>query len=331
MKKLSFFLLFLSIVICVNAQEEQGKKRDLTHEIKFNEADFPGRMVTNVFYGSNVDFFGKTLDLHLDVFIPAKEKTDKKYPLFMWIHGGGFVKGDKNGGKSFNLSLAKEGFVVSSIDYRLGWWTAKTKQESDPKEAPKAIYRAVQDANAALRFLVAHADEYSIDPNWIFIGGGSAGGIASLQTAFLTEEDAHKYLAGTEDLGSLKNSSNDLKTPFKIKGVASMWGAADPDEVTAENAIPVIFFHGGKDNVVPMNAGKGFGSIKDSPTNVGSKPIYDKLTELGISTVFHVDPEGGHGVFTDQFRLDNLLCFLKKVMNGEKTNGFYTGQESSCK
>lgn len=52
-----------------------------------------------------------------------------------------------------------------------------------------AGYRATQDANAALRYLMHHADFYRINPDLVFTWGSSAGAITALNVAFLRDNN----------------------------------------------------------------------------------------------------------------------------------------------
>ncbi|MDO9614390.1 MAG: alpha/beta hydrolase, partial [Bacteroidota bacterium] len=87
------------------------------------------------------------LDLKLDIYYP---KTDifKNRPLVMLIHGGAFYIGSKESAaeQALATSFAKRGYVVASIDYRLGF-------KLTPSDIELSAYRALQDAHAALRYL----------------------------------------------------------------------------------------------------------------------------------------------------------------------------------
>lgn len=108
----------------------------------------------------------------VDIYVPA---TPGPHPLVLYIHGGGWVAGHTRHSGAFSdwpkvlAALAAEGFTVASLEYRL---------------AGEAKFPAqLQDANAALRFLKAHATEYRIDPARVGIWGGSAGGHLTALTA----------------------------------------------------------------------------------------------------------------------------------------------------
>jgi acetyl esterase/lipase len=101
----------------------------------------------------------------VDIYVPS---TPGPHPLVLYIHGGGWMGGHtRHSGALADFpkvlaSLAAEGFTVASLEYRL----------SGEARFPAQL----QDANAALRFLAAHAREYRIDPARIGLWGGSAGG-----------------------------------------------------------------------------------------------------------------------------------------------------------
>lgn len=98
--------------------------------------------------------------LLMDIFIP-KHRNAAPAPAVLWIHGGGWEVGDKNGNSGAKL-LANEGFVTASLSYRLSG------------ESP--FPAAIQDCKCAIRFLRANAPKYGIDPDRIGVAGSSAGG-----------------------------------------------------------------------------------------------------------------------------------------------------------
>ncbi|NOJ61708.1 alpha/beta hydrolase [Arthrobacter sp. 260] len=84
-------------------------------------------------------------------------------PAILWLHGGGMVIGSNSQDDATNFAFARTlGITVASVEYRL----------SPEHKAPAAL----EDAYAALAWLVAHAEDRGIDPGRIAIGGQSAGG-----------------------------------------------------------------------------------------------------------------------------------------------------------
>jgi acetyl esterase/lipase len=101
----------------------------------------------------------------LDVFAP--EKTSGARPVLMFVHGGGYVAGDKcEPGTPFHdnimLWAVKHGMVGVNINYRL---------------APAAAWPAgAEDVGSAVRWVADHIARYGGDPSRIFLMGHSAGG-----------------------------------------------------------------------------------------------------------------------------------------------------------
>jgi triacylglycerol lipase len=102
----------------------------------------------------------------LDVFAP--ESAARPRPVLMWVHGGGFVRGDKRGPNTFwydsvMLWAAKNGLVGVNLTYRL---------------APAHKWPAgPQDMGAAVRWVRANIAQYGGDPDRIFLAGHSAGAV----------------------------------------------------------------------------------------------------------------------------------------------------------
>src|SRR4051812_3554470 len=98
----------------------------------------------------------------LDIYLPAGRAPGAKSPALIWVHGGGWMRGDKaeTSANEICATLADAGYVAVSINYKIG-------ASSWPQN--------VRDVKSAIRFLRAKAMEYSVDPDRIGIGGGSAG------------------------------------------------------------------------------------------------------------------------------------------------------------
>ncbi len=97
-------------------------------------------------------------------------------PVLFWIHGGGWMGGDKKNPDFVEGALAK-GVSVVSINYRL-IPDAMAEKVSPPVKA------CLDDAARALQFVRSQAAEWNLDKTRIAVGGGSAGGFSSLWLAF---------------------------------------------------------------------------------------------------------------------------------------------------
>jgi acetyl esterase/lipase len=112
--------------------------------------------------------------LKLDVYLPTAP-ADGPRPAIVQVHGGGWVIGSrKEQGIPLLNHLAANGWVGFNIDYRMGpfnTWPAP-----------------VVDVKRAIAWVREHAEEYGVDPAFIAITGGSAGGHLSALAA-LTADD----------------------------------------------------------------------------------------------------------------------------------------------
>ena len=115
-------------------------------------------------------------ELKLDVWSPPEEgnKTrPERRPAVVAVHGGGGVFGSRSDEASWGEWLAEEGYVVFSIDYRLG---------------PGRSLDATGDVKCAVGWVKESAGRYGVDPDRIALMGRSAGGLLALLAAY-TEGD----------------------------------------------------------------------------------------------------------------------------------------------
>ena len=134
----------------------------------------------------------------LDLYLP--EKSDKPLPLIVWIHGGAWLGGSKDGG-SPALQFTANGYAVAHVGYRL---------------SPEAKFPAqINDCKAAVRWLRANAIKYNLDATKFIAWGSSAGGhlVALLGT--------------TGDVKELEGEVNDVKESSRVQAVIDWFGPAD--------------------------------------------------------------------------------------------------------
>ncbi len=229
----------------------------------------------------------------LDLYLPPAE-PNAPLPLIVWVHGGAWQAGSKEGCPA--VGFVEKGYAVASINYRL---------------SRHAIFPAqIQDCQAAIRWLRAHAGEYRIDPNRFGVWGGSAGGhlVALLGTAGNVEAFDVGSHAG---VSSRVQAVCDFFGPTDFAKMSSFWTTMDhdaadspesrliggpvqesPELVRRANPItyvtkddpPFLIVHGDKDPLVPHNQ---------------SEMLYDALTKAGVEVTFYTVRGGGHGGFKD--------------------------------
>lgn len=193
--------------------------------------------------------------LRLDVYSPDDEGNHLR-PLLVMIHEGAFFSGDKADDASSRWceQFASCGYVAVSVNYRLGF-------NLFSYSVSEAAYSALQDVNAAIRYLLAHRVTYRIDPDKIFLAGCSAGAIVALNTAFLNDsnipESMQEVAAKLGPLSSIPVTPA-YDEPFAIRAVGNMWGAVLDPEILKSSHASIISFHGKYDPVVPFGEGIPF-------------------------------------------------------------------------
>jgi acetyl esterase/lipase len=151
----------------------------------------------------------------LDVFSPDPADP-KPRPVLLFVHGGGFVRGDKRQTDNMVLWGVKNGMVGVDIDYRL---------------APKDPWPAgVKDLAAAIAWTRANISRYGGDPDRIILWGHSAG------ANHVADYIGHREIQGAE-ASSVRGAI--VMSPFYADAVGqpNPYYGADPDVQTAGPAI----------------------------------------------------------------------------------------------
>ena len=117
-----------------------------------------------------------TIELQLNIAVPAisEVNADTKFPLLVFIHGGGWRTGHRNAYNQQIKNAAAKGYVAATISHRL------TSIEDDNGKARYPWPAAIHDCKAAVRFLKSVAGQYHIDTTRIGATGASSGGHLSL-------------------------------------------------------------------------------------------------------------------------------------------------------
>jgi len=226
----------------------------------------------------------------LDLFVP--EKADGPVPLIIWIHGGGWQNGSKDGCPPLRNGYTERGYAVASINYRL---------------SGHAVFPAqIEDCKAAIRWLRAHAEAYCLDPQRFGVWGSSAGG--HLAALVGTSGDVKAFDVGTDlDQSSRVQAACDYFGPTDFMEFVTtpgyeshatahspeaklIGGAVKENKDKAARANPITYVshddpaflivHGDKDATVPIHQ---------------SQLLYDALKQAGVSVHFHTIKDAGHG------------------------------------
>lgn len=143
----------------------------------------------------------------LDVF---HLEGDRPRPTVVWVHGGAWIAGSKEGVSNYLRVLAGEGYTTIALEYSTGYGT---------------VYPVpVEQVNAALGYVHAHAAELNVDPERIVIAGDSAGAQIASQVSLIATDPAY---AGKVGIASVIPADT-------IKGAILVSGAFDLEGLGAD-------------------------------------------------------------------------------------------------
>ncbi len=279
MNKWKYVGILLAFLVVQGVQAQPDARR--YKKPIFNQID----TFFNVQYGTAPKWYFPypDQDLLMDIFMPSSAvDTHKRRPLIIFAHSGGFLTGSKDVDEMYALcdSFARMGFVTATIEYRMGY------NPLDACSAERAVYRAVQDAKAAVRFFKFFASTYGIDTNKIFFGGTSAGGYMALHAAYVDKESERPACSYAQllapDLGCLDCEGNNYPNSSRIFAALDYWGGLG-DTLFMETASdpPVLMMHSPYDDVVPFMYDYPFG-LPTLPKSFGAYYIAQRARNLGI-------------------------------------------------
>ncbi|WP_118975953.1 T9SS type A sorting domain-containing protein [Taibaiella koreensis] len=289
------------------------------------------KVAYNLLYRQAQPWNATTLQsLYMDVYYPDTTLDPlRKRPFILLVFGGGFTDGDRTMMNNYCYEFAKRGFVAATIDYRLGKNTKDCTDpitgDPDPYSDEKAQYRAIQDGDAAMRYIVAHAADFKIDTAWLFAGGYSAGAGICNGLVYVEQSEANTLIPLSPNieaqLGPIRGTGN----KYKIKGIFNNWGGINLDYFDAGQAVPMVGFHGANDKVVPVGVDIKYGDkvpacgMNDSI--MGTVGLFDSLSAHHICVDISILGGTGHGAWNGTqagllFRVGRAACFFKQLMCG---------------
>lgn len=246
-----------------------------------------------------------------DIYTPQQEAPANGRPAVMVIHGGAWSVGDKWPLQTFSKTLARNGFVAITINYRL---------------APKHKFPAqVDDVREALLWTVANAERFSIDLDRVGLCGYSAGGHLSTLVGSLADEpiavraaasnwavsderwaqlpSIHAVCAGGPPCDFRSIPMDNQSLAYFLGGsrrqLPGVYVAASPTaHVSAADPVTQLI-HGEADVVVPI---------------AGTQELHKAQKAAGVDSRFEMMPKQGHMItFLNPKTSSKMLEFFKEV------------------
>ncbi|MEM1085863.1 MAG: alpha/beta hydrolase fold domain-containing protein [Verrucomicrobiota bacterium] len=254
----------------------------------------------------------------LDLLVP-KERAESQelLPLIVFVHGGGWRKGNKESGLRKLLPFVESGdYAGATINYRL------TNESSWPTQ--------IHDCKAAIRYLRGHAEKFGIDPEKIAVWGtsagghlvsmlGTSGGVKELEGDLGDFDDQSSAVScvmnyfGPQNFNSMIDQQSKIdRSPDKGYPEALLLGGsvqergglakqASPVTWVSSDDPPFLTAHGTKDPVVPFAQGE---------------EIHTALEKAGVESELVRVEGAGHG-FASKGVDTRVKAFLRKHLHGK--------------
>lgn len=323
------FILFFLFILSLSGVQAQSSQYCING--RFAENDFFGPVSIlneqDKLYGFNLNAAGNVDSLRFNVYYPNKLIDGlSKRPLVIMIHGGELIGGSRSDMNNYCDQLARRGYVAATVDYRLGWDSGVSGAcNGNILQFKNAVYRALQDVNASIRYLTYHASDYDIDTGFIFLAGQSEGAMLALHSTFMQQAEANALFAGlASDLGTLNGATNSIVTNYTIKGLFNWCGGMlDTSIIQTNEKTPVLSIHGSLDSVMPLISGPYTYCNSTSnpyPLIYGPTAISQRLKHEGICSETNYDEYGMHCNFPSLepvvYIPSKFTCFFKHILCG---------------
>jgi acetyl esterase/lipase len=286
-----FAIALLTIALASPARAQDAKSNRWAELAGYQYTVMP-----DVVYG-----FQNNYPLKMDVW--HNNKASGPVPTLIYIHGGGWIYGDRTGAFPQLLPYFQRGWNVVNVEYRM---------------APVSLApAAVEDCRCALKWVIRNAKQYNLDVTRIVVTGHSAGGHLSLTTGMLSPDAGLDVECPGDEILKVAviinwfgiSDVNDVLQGSNKKNYAEEWLGNLPNKaeiakrtspltyVSKDNP-PVISIHGDADGVVPYQ---------------NSVRLHEALTKAGVPNQLVTIKGGGHGNFSDTetlYAYDQIWAFL---------------------
>jgi acetyl esterase/lipase len=243
----------------------------------------------------------------LDVY--RRRDVSGPQPTVIFIHGGGWTGGTKEGVFMSVMPWLEMGWNVVNVEYRL----------ARVSHAPAAV----EDCLCALKWVVSHASEYHFDPSKLVVTGTSAGGHLALMTG-MTPEDAGldrqcppnrpdvalPKVAAIVNWYGITDVADLLQGPNRRTYAVAWLGSAPDREEIARRVSPLTYVRPGLPPVLSIQ-----GDADPTVPYTHSLRLRDALNKVNVPNELVTVPGGKHGGFTPEQRLHIytvVRAFLEK-------------------
>ena len=308
------FIFFISIIV---SQEDcqDGRYIDDIFDVSVQYGVQYGQNISENILGSE---FNQTL--YMDIYEPVGDSYEDR-PIIFFMFGGSFVTGSRDSGNMVALcnSYASKGYVAVAIDYRI---TPSLILNASSQNAYKAVIKGIHDLKAAIRYFRMNdqqSNDYRIDSDRVFVGGVSAGAIASLNAAYINNEsEALSLVSQTylDEVGGLDGLSGNPGYSSEVHGIVNFCGAVGDYNWIEQGDVPIVSMHGDQDGTVPYS--DDLVTLFGLDVQVyGSYIINETMNNLDNYSVLYTYEGGGHVPFNSNnmdFEFEYTSEFLYDIV-----------------
>ena len=248
---------------------------------------------------ANVTYLTATgYEAKLDVY-RRRDSAAAPAPTLVFYHGGGWIGGTKEASFMSLMPWLEMGWNVVNVEYRMARVAL----------APAAV----EDAQCALRFVVAQAKNYGVDTNRIVVAGESAGGHLALAAGMIPASAGFTNICAGGGFSGNDNSVpkvaaiinwfgitdvNDMLAGQNARSYAVQWvGSSHDRETVAKSVSPITYVRAGLPPILSIQG--DMDPIVPYSQNVR---LRDALTKAGAANELYTIPGGGHGNFRPEDR-----------------------------
>ena len=240
--------------------------------------------------------------LQLDIYRQKNIATPA--PLIVFLHGGGWVKGNRADMAVLLLEFAKRGYITATVSYRLR----------------RPYPECVEDISDAVNWFFLHGDEYGYDPDRIALVGASAGAHLAMLASYgwkdkIMNRDSAKSsrrikavvnIFGPVDMTTDFARNHSTATSFMARSYAEapeLYKEASPIEYLDKSSPPTMIIHGTSDELVP---------------NSQADQLKGRLDSLGVPCVDYRFPLWPHAMILVQRVYDYCPPRMNDFFEGQK-------------
>ena len=225
----------------------------------------------------------------MDIYTPDGD-TGINRPVILYMHGGSFTACDKSTSDCIDFceAFAKRVYVTASLNYRLSDFSFLFSNEIQYE----TVLKAVSDIKSAIRYFrkdFTNGDTYGIDPNTIFVGGYSAGGVIAVHLAFIdnisdlptSPINVQAIINNVSPIHGLEGDAGNYGYSSDVNGVISFAGGINDVNWIDATDEPLVSIQGTSDLTVNYNCGPGMNNPAIL-TLCGTGEMHPRADNVGV-------------------------------------------------